>query len=187
MWGESAERCSDVFGDGIEGARCGASEGGLELGEDLLDGIEIGRVLGQQEEFGPSLADGSADGLAFMATEVVEDDDVAWPQDRDKALRDVSQEAFAIDGAIDDARCGQAVKAQRSHERQGFPVPVRNLGAQAFALAAAPVCARHIRLDPCLVDEDQAFGIDRCLIFLPALAPPLDVRPVLLTGVHGFF
>ncbi len=143
--------------------------------------------MGQQEEFGPSLADGSADGLAFMATEVVEDDDVAWPQDRDKALRDVSQEAFAIDGAIDDARCGQAVKAQRSHERQGFPVPVRNLGAQAFALAAAPVCARHIRLDPCLVDEDQAFGIDRCLIFLPALAPPLDVRPVLLTGVHGFF
>lgn len=52
----------------------------LELGEKLLDGIEIGTVGRREEQMGPGLADGAAGGLALVAAEVVEDDDVALGQ-----------------------------------------------------------------------------------------------------------
>jgi len=43
----------------------------FELGEDLLDRIEIGAVWWQEEEFGADAADGLANGLSFVAAEIV--------------------------------------------------------------------------------------------------------------------
>jgi hypothetical protein len=49
------------------------------------------------------------------------------------------------------------------------------------------MCARHIGLRPCLVDEDKAPWIEAQLDFLPQGAASRDVRAVLLTGEERFF
>jgi hypothetical protein len=41
-------------------------------------------------------ADRLPDLIAFVAAEVVEHDDVAWPQDRNHELADMSEEALAV-------------------------------------------------------------------------------------------
>ena len=51
---------------GFDGARLGLAQEVLELGEDLLDGIEVGRVGRQEEELGACGADGSTDGSADL-------------------------------------------------------------------------------------------------------------------------
>jgi hypothetical protein len=43
----------------------------FELGEDLLDRVEIGTVWRQEEEFGADAADGLANGLSLVAAEIV--------------------------------------------------------------------------------------------------------------------
>jgi len=49
----------------------------LQLGEELLDRVEVGAVGRQEEHVRPGLANGAAGGLAFVAAKIVEDDDVA--------------------------------------------------------------------------------------------------------------
>ena len=58
-------------------ARGGFAQQVLELGEDLLDRVQIGRVFRQEEELGAGGADGVAHRLALVAAEIVHDDDVA--------------------------------------------------------------------------------------------------------------
>lgn len=49
----------------------------LKLGEHLLDRVEVGRVRRQEEEPRTGSADGAANGLALVAAEVVDPDDIA--------------------------------------------------------------------------------------------------------------
>ncbi len=49
----------------------------LDLCEDLSDGVEIGRVSGQDPELCAGYPDSLTDGLGFVAAEIVEDDDIA--------------------------------------------------------------------------------------------------------------
>ena len=51
---------------------------GLELRECHLDRVEVGAVRRQKEEPCPSGTDGNRCPLAFVAVEIVHDDDVAW-------------------------------------------------------------------------------------------------------------
>ena len=54
----------------------------FELGEDLFDGIEVGAVGRQEDEVGAFGSDDGAGGLAFVAAEVVQDDDFARREGR---------------------------------------------------------------------------------------------------------
>src|SRR6188768_248406 len=70
----------------------------LELGKELLDGIEIGTVRRQEEEMGAGVADRVAGGFAFVRTEIVEDDDVARRQGRRQKLFDISVNSVRLIG-----------------------------------------------------------------------------------------
>ena len=59
------------------GARVGFAQQGLELGEDLLDRVEVGRVARQEEQLGTGAADQLANRLALMCAGVTHDDNVA--------------------------------------------------------------------------------------------------------------
>ena len=88
---------ADLSPGGFEVTRLSLSDEMFELGEDLFDGIEVGAVGRQEKELGFGRADGGASGLAFVAAEVVQDDDIAWREGRSENLLDVEEEGFAVD------------------------------------------------------------------------------------------
>ena len=66
---------------------------------DAEAGVEVGRVGRQEPELCAGAADRLADRSFLVASEVVEDDDVAWPQGGDEELFDPGLEALGIDRA----------------------------------------------------------------------------------------
>ena len=62
------------FADGLpkafDGSLGGLSQQGVELGEDLLDRIEVGRVFRQEEELGADRLDESAYPRPLVAGEI---------------------------------------------------------------------------------------------------------------------
>ncbi len=181
------EEGSDPLPTGIDGSLFGLSEQGFELGEDLLDRVQVGRVRRQEEELGASAADRSTNGDALMAAQVVHDDDVARAERRHQELLDISEEGLAVDGAVEHARCIDPIMAERGEKGKGSPVPVRHLRAKSLAAPGATMRAGHVRLRPGFVDEDQAFRIEAVLVFAPLNSPPGNRRSILLDGEHGFF
>ena len=97
--------------DSVLGSGGGFSQQVLELGEDLLDRIEVGRVFRQEEELGASRSDRPSNRCAFVAAEIVHDDDIARLKLRDENLLNIGAEAFAVDWAVEQARCSEAVTA----------------------------------------------------------------------------
>ena len=65
----------------------------LELGEGILDRIEIGTVGRQIAEFRPAGFDSLPDAGDLVGGQIVHDDDVAWPQVGDQHLLAPGQEA----------------------------------------------------------------------------------------------
>jgi hypothetical protein len=122
-----------------------------------------------------------------VRAEIVENDDVARPQSWDEDLVDVEAEGLAVDRAVDQPRCGEAIMAQGSEEGHCRPAAVRHLGGQALT-ARSPAPERgHVGLGAGLVDEDQASGIDAALIGAPLLPSAGYVRPVAFAGDERLF
>ena len=88
----------------------------LDLGEGLLDRIEVWRIGRQIPEPGAGGLDHTAEDGRLVAAEIVHDDDVAGLEQGQELLFDVSAEAFAIDGSIEHARGAELVAAQRAKE-----------------------------------------------------------------------
>ncbi len=100
------------------------AEQGFELGEDLLNRVEIGGVRRQETEGSPHPLKGRPHGRTLVAAQVVHNDDSARGERRQQTLFDIGQEAGAIHRAIEDTRGGHTVVAQRRHQGQGLPVAV---------------------------------------------------------------
>src|SRR5438067_283443 len=79
----------------------GLSQKRLQLGEGLLDWIEIGTVRRQEQQLGAGRLDGLAHRVALVARQVVDHDDVARRERRHEHLCDVLQEARAVDRAVE--------------------------------------------------------------------------------------
>ena len=159
----------------------------LELGEDLLDRIEIGTVGRQEKPVRASGADGLADSLAFVTAEIVEHDDIARLEGADKKLFDVRAEALAVNRSVKDAGRLDPVHPQGGEEGQRAPAAMGRLADQAPATRTPAPERRHVGLDPGFIQKDQPAGIDTVLPGLPALPVASDIRPVLLAGERGFF
>ena len=159
----------------------------LDLGEGLFDGIEVGAVGRQEPEPGAGGFDGVADGLGFVTSQVVHDDDVPRLQGSDELLFHVGEEAGAIDRAIEDAGRSELVTPKCRQERHGAPVPVRREARQALAFWPPAPEWRHVRLDPGLIDEHQALGINPGLPSPPTPPPMGDGGAASLKGEQRFF
>jgi hypothetical protein len=159
----------------------------LELCEDLLDWVEVGTVGRQEEELGAGGADRDAYGLALMTAEIVHHHDVAWRQGGNQALLDVSHEAIAIYGPVDDAGCGYAVMPQSRQEGECSPSTVRGLTDELLASRPPAPEGSHIGLCPGLINEDQAMRRNPILVFAPLLTPSRDGGSILLACEQRFF
>lgn len=159
----------------------------FELGEDLFNGIEIGTVGRQEEEFCSGPAYGLSHRLPLVGPEIVHDDNVAWRERGNEHLLDIGCEASSVDGAVEHARRIDAVAAQRGDQGQRLPVTVRDPGLQPLATRRPAPDRRHVSLGPGFVDEYKPSRIEAALILLPLRPPSRDVRTALLAWQNGFF
>ena len=159
----------------------------FHFGEDLFDGIEIGAVRWQEEQPGADAADCGSDGLGLVAAKIIHDDDVSWFEASKQVLFDIGQEAFTIDRPVEDARRCHLITAQGPNECERFPMAMWRTPLQTLAFECPTAQRCRIGFDPSFVNEDQSRRIDPCLVFLPPIALPRDVRPLLFGGVNCFF
>ena len=159
----------------------------LELGEDLLDRIEVRGVFGQKHEARPDVSDRSSYGLCLVGAEVVEDDDVARLEGRNEELFNIGAEALAVDGPVEQAGRIDAVVAQGGEESRGLAAAMRNLVDEPLAFRRPAAQAGHVGFRPRLVDEHQSPGIDKALIGPPTRATAAYVRAVLLARDKRLF
>ena len=131
---------------------------------------------------GAGVSDGTADELTFMAAKVIEDDDVADPQHRDKEVDDPREEGLAVDRPVDDAGSDDTVDAQSGQKCHCGPATMGNAPDQTLTARRAPMGAGHVGLGPSLIDKNQARGINSPLIAPPTGALASDVGSLLLGG-----
>lgn len=159
----------------------------LEFGEELLDWIEIGTVGRQEKKMSAGFSDGLSGGLAFVAAEIVENDDVPFGERWDEDVLDIEREQLAVDWTIDNEGRIDAIGAQRRNEGERLPMIVRDVRLKALAARPPAAQRRHIGVHPGFVDEDEPPWIDEGLTSLPALSLASDVRTGLLGRQYGFF
>jgi hypothetical protein len=171
-------RVASVFG--------GLPKQDFELCEDLFDWIEIWTVRRQEEELCAGGTDRAPHGFSLVASEIIDDDNIAESERRHEYLLDIGQEACSVDRTIDDTGGSDAITAQRSDEGQRPPTAMWSLRYQTLASRCTAVRARHIGLGPGLVDEDQASWINPPLILYPLRPTSSDVGTILLAGAQAF-
>ena len=102
----------------------------LELGEGVLDGIEVGTVGREVEEMGGSSS------ISWRTLGPL------WPgrlsMIRNEDLLDVGLEGDAIDRAVQDERRDEAAQRQSADKCRRFPMAMRNANRQAFAARHRP-------------------------------------------------
>jgi hypothetical protein len=86
---------------GLDGARIGVAQQGFQLGEDPLDWVEIGRIARQKEQLGAGRSDRMANGPAFVAPQIVDDDDIAGAE-RCQELFNISAEADPVNRLVEE-------------------------------------------------------------------------------------
>ncbi len=187
MGREGVEQCADALPCGVDGALCGFAQEQLELGEDLLDRVEVGGVGRQEQQFGTRGPDGFANGGTLVAAEVVHDDDIAGRERRDEELGDIGGKAFTVDRPVEHARRIDPVVAKCCKEGERLPFAERSVRDECAAARRPAPDRRHVGLGPGFVDEDQTSRIKSALILLPLRTPPGHRRSRLLLGEQAFF
>lgn len=81
---------------------------------------------------------------AFVASQIVQDDDIAGFEGWDEALLDPWSERDPADRAIEHEGCDNAAAAQASQKGQRPPVTVRDLCDQRFFALAPAAGAYHV-------------------------------------------
>ena len=135
-------------GDRLVASRSRLSRQSFELGEDLLDRVEVGGVFRQEDEAGSDIPDRLAPRLSLVGAEIVEDHDIARLQRRDQERFDIGVEALAVDGPVEQAGRVDAVVAQGGEESRGLPLALRDLVDQALSPWRPAAQAGQIGLGP---------------------------------------
>ena len=148
----------------------------FELGEDLFDWIEIWAVGWQEQEMRADCTDRTFGGFAFMGAKIVEDDNVTSYQCRHEYLAHIGREDIAIDRPVDHPRRIDAVMAQGGNEGQRLPVAMWHARFQPLTARSPASQGGHVRLDPRLIEEDEATGINLVLMSLPSHPFAGDIR-----------
>ena len=159
----------------------------FELGKDLFDRVQVGRVWRQEQQLGSDAADSLAHSGSLVAGEIVHDDHIAGRQRGHKALFDIVGKTLAVDRLIKDAGCIDPVAAQGGEERHRAPMAIRHLGMKALSLGCPAPQWGHVGFCPGFINEDEARRIKPTLILLPLFAPPRDLWAKLFGGQHAFF
>ena len=154
------ERCADGMLHRLGGSCTGLAQQYFQLGEDLLDRIEVGRIGGQEQAMRPDRSYGIANRPTFVRSKIVHNDDVASREGRNQELLDIGTKALPVDRTVEHAGRGDTIAAQGGDEGQGGPFPVWHLLPQPLTARRPSPQRRHIGLGPRLINKDQTCRID---------------------------
>jgi hypothetical protein len=171
----------------LDGSGVDLSEQPFELGEHFLNRVQAGRVWRQEEQAASSGLEHFPDPLAFVAAEIVEHNDTAGCEFRDQELLNPGSEDVAVDRAVNDARCDDAVMLETADEGQRLPMSVRHPVNQWQALGSPAVRPGHIRFYPCLINENKSLRVYPALQPAPAIDPADDIGAALFERVERLF
>src|SRR6202167_6659593 len=108
------------------------------VGRSIAEVRTVGR---QEEQLGAVCADRSTHRGSFVAAEIVHHYDVASAQARRQELRDVGEEAEAVDRPVENTGRGDPVVPQSGDEGQRLPMTMRHFVHQGWPTAHRP-CLR---------------------------------------------
>src|ERR1700674_2946431 len=178
-------------GDGVpqlfDSARLHFAQERFESGEKLFDGIEIRAVSRQENGACAAGLDCFFDPVDLMSGNIVKKDDLTLLQSWSKNLFDIGQEMWSVHRAIQRKRGGDAIIAQPAYESRCFPVAMRHLINEPYALRSPAIKAGHLGGGGGLIDEDKLLRIKGLLLFPPGPTGRRDLGPVLFGGVHALF
>lgn len=184
---ELVEQFSDDVFEFRDGPCGGGPEQGFELGEDLLDRIEVGTVGRQVDKFGTDRLDGFADTTDFVAGEIVHDHQVAGTKRGDKLLLDIGPKHVAVHRSIHHQRRRDTIDTEPCDQCRRLPMTVGNLGHQAMTAGSPAASTGHLGIGTRFIDEDQSAGVEVRPPKSPCRTSLSDIWPVLLSGMHHFF
>ena len=159
-WLEAGQQLSDALPETVNGSLFCLSQKQFELGKDLLDGVQVRRVCGQEEQVCTCGPDHTPDLVALMACEVVHDNDIAGLERGDQNLFDIGLEAHSVDRAIKNKRCGDSVAAKGCQEGRCLPVAIGQFGQEGLAPGAPAMGSGHVGLCPGFINEHKAAGLE---------------------------
>jgi hypothetical protein len=171
----------------IKVARTGGAQERLEFGKREFDGIEVRTVRGQEAELGSGLFDRCPHRGMLVHHQVVEDDDIPWPQRGDQDLIDIRPEAVGVDRAVKHRGRIHAVDAQGGNHRVGLPMLAGRVIVETRPTRTAAVATQQVGRDARFVDEHVLTGVPERQPVAPVAARRDDIRPTLFLGVDCFF
>jgi len=121
----------DYATDPAQKARYGAlscrTQMSLEFAEGRLDRVEVGRIRWKVEQLCTDSLDRLPDTDELVSRQIIHDDDVTAPKDRDDALRHIGQKHRPVHGALKHERRDHGALAQAGDKRDYFPMPLRRM------------------------------------------------------------
>jgi hypothetical protein len=184
---EGAQDFADGRANGFDGSCAGFSQVVFEFGEQLLDRVQVRGVFRQKDEMGAGLADRGPYRFAFVAAEIVHDDDISEPQGGNENFLDIEEEPLTIDRTVDQPGRLDAIVAECGEERHCVPVAVRRCRFEPLSQGAPAAQWRHVGLCPGLIDKNEPGRINASLIAYPLRAPSSHVGTILFFGQKCFF
>ena len=140
------ERVKGCGQGGMKVFQCSGSrlaQMGFEFGESQFNGIEIGAVGRQVTNSHSVSPEQSANVLAFVSGEVVQNQRIALTQLRTKHLLQIHRENLGIDGTFNPKWGFDAFMAQGCNKSGSLPVTVWNGPPATLPYRTAPVTTRH--------------------------------------------
>jgi len=101
-WTDDVDKRADLAPGFFDRAWLGCARQVLELGEQLLDRVQVGAGGRQEQQVRPGLADGTAGTASVVAAQIIEDDDLTWAEGRHQHLSDIGRDQTAVDWAVED-------------------------------------------------------------------------------------
>lgn len=185
--GDRVEDLTDFLPEGVGAARGGLTKQRFEFGEELFDGVQVGRIRRQIEQRGLRRSDGFFHSSHLVAAEVVEDHDVPGLQGGAQKLPHPGQEQFAIHGPVGDQGRRQLIVPQTGDKGGRLPIAIRGRCDASLSSGRAAIAARHVGRGPGFIDEHEFSYVQVRLSRAPGAPRHLHVLAFLLAGVQSFF
>ena len=172
-------------GDGgqqsIEGSGLGVSQEFFDLRPHLLNRVHIRTVGWKEPCLGPGRLDCRNGFFVLMCREIVEHDNIAWPERGNQDLPNIFPEDLCGRGSVDCHASRRTIQSNRREHRCRAPMAMRGIVHHSLTALGPPSQAGHVGLGPGFIEEHEPGPIEIVLRRLPLLPSLLHVGSVSLT------